>query len=142
MKRIAALKNVVLLRYLAASALALGVDIGAFLALLALGVPGAAAAAAGYTAGIAAHWLLSSRAVFQQGVAVRGPERTRQKAMFVGSALFGLALTTAIVGTGEALGSDPRLAKLLAIAASFTATWLLREKVIFRPQDTAAGHAS
>ena len=142
MKRIAALMNVILLRYLAASALALGVDMGSFLALLALDVPGAPAAAAGYSLGIAAHWLLSSRAVFQQGVAARGPQRTRQKAMFVGSALFGLALTTAIVGTGDALGSDPRLAKLLAIAASFTATWLLREKVIFRPQDGAAGTAS
>lgn len=142
MNRIAALSNVVLLRYLAASALALGVDMGSFLALLALGVPGAPAAAAGYSLGIAAHWLLSSRAVFQQGVAARGPQRTRQKAMFVGSALFGLALTTGIVGTGEALGTDPRLAKLLAIAASFTATWLLREKVIFRPQDSAAGAAS
>lgn len=135
MKRIAALKNVVLLRYLAASALALGVDLGSFLALLALGLPGAPAAAAGYSLGIAAHWLLSSRAVFRQGVATRGPERTRQKALFVGSALFGLALTTAIVGTGDTLGTDPRLAKLLAIAASFTATWLLREKVIFRPQN-------
>lgn len=142
MNRIAALRNVVLLRYLAASALALGVDLGSFLALLALGVPGAPAAAAGYSLGIVAHWLLSSRAVFQQGVAARGPQRTRQKAMFVGSALFGLALTTAIVGTGDTLGTDPRIAKLLAIAASFTATWLLREKVIFRPDSGATGSAS
>ena len=50
------------------------------------------ASATGYSLGIVAHWLLSSRAVFQQGVAARGPQRTRQKAMFVGSALFGLAL--------------------------------------------------
>ena len=71
------------------------------------------------------------------GVAQRGPERTRQKALFVGSALFGLALTTGIVGVGDALGLDPRLAKLAAIAASFTATWLLREKVIFRVRDSA-----
>ena len=141
MNRIAALKNVVLLRYLAASALALGVDLGSFLALLARGVPGAPAAAAGYSLGIVAHWVLSSRAVFQQGVAARGPQRTRQKAMFVGSALFGLALTTVIVGTGDALGTDPRLAKLLAVAASFTATWLLREKVIFR-QDSAAADSA
>ena len=75
-------------------------------------------------------------------MAARGPERTRQKAMFVGSALFGLALTTVIVGTGDALGTDPRIAKLIAIAASFTATWLLREKVIFRPQGPAAGNAA
>lgn len=137
MRRIAALANATLVRYLAASAIALGVDMGSFLALLALSVPAAPAAAAGYSLGIVAHWLLSSRAVFTEGVAQRGPERTRQKALFVGSALFGLALTTAIVGGGDALGLDPRLAKLAAIAASFTATWLLREKVIFRPRDAA-----
>ena len=124
--------DILLLRYLAASALALGVDMGSFLLLLRLEVPAAPAAAAGYSLGIVAHWLLSSRAVFTQGVAQRGPERTRQKAMFVLSALFGLALTTGIVGAGDALGIDPRLAKLAAIAASFTATWLLREKLIFR----------
>lgn len=132
------LTNIVLLRYLAASALALGVDMGAFLALLQLDVAAAAAAATGYSLGIVAHWLLSSRAVFTAGVAQRGPERTRQKAMFVMSALFGLALTTGIVGAGAALGIDPRLAKLAAIAASFTATWLLRERLIFRAADPSA----
>ncbi len=126
--------HILLLRYLAASALALGVDMGSFLLLLRLDVPAAMAAAMGYSLGIVAHWLLSSRAVFTRGVAERGPERTRQKAMFVLSALFGLALTTGIVGAGDALGIDPRLAKLAAIAISFSATWLLREKLIFRPR--------
>lgn len=126
--------DILLLRYLAASALALGVDMGSFLLLLRLDVPAAPAAAGGYSLGIVAHWLLSSRAVFTRGVAERGPERTRQKAMFVLSALFGLALTTGIVGAGTALGMDPRLAKLAAIAASFAATWLLRERLIFRPR--------
>lgn len=124
--------NIVFLRYIAASALALGVDMGLFLALLTLGLPAAAAAAAGYALGISAHWLVSSRAVFTAGVAPHGPERSRQKALFVGSALAGLAVTTAIVGGGTALGLDPRLAKLVAIGASFTLTWLLRERVVFR----------
>ncbi len=130
--------DVVLLRYLAASAAALGVDMGTFLLLLALGMAAAPAAAAGYSLGIAAHWLLSSRAVFTRGVARSGPERTRQKAMFVASALFGLALTTGIVGAGAGLGIDPRLAKLAAIVASFTATWLLRERLVFRLRGSAA----
>lgn len=124
--------RIVLLRYLAASALALGVDMASFLLLLRLNLPPAPAAATGYSLGIAAHWLLSSRAVFTRGVAERGPERTRQKALFVLSALFGLALTTAIVGAGSGFGIDPRLAKLAAVAASFTATWLLRERLVFR----------
>ena len=124
--------DLVFLRYIAASAFALAVDMGTFMALLALGNPAAPAAAAGYGLGIVAHWLISSRAVFTAGVAERGPERHRQKVLFVGSALAGLALTTAIVGLGTALGLDPRVAKLLAIGASFTLTWLLRERVVFR----------
>jgi putative flippase GtrA len=124
--------DVVLLRYVAASALALGVDMGSFLLLLQLAVPAAPAAALGYGLGIVAHWLLSSRTVFADSVASRGAERTRQKAMFVGSALIGLAITTAIVGLADLAGLDPRLAKLLAVAVSFTTTWLLREKIVFR----------
>ncbi len=124
--------DLVFLRYLAASAFALAVDMGTFLALLSLGLEAAIAAAIGYALGIAAHWVVSSRAVFVDGVAERGPDRNRQKALFIGSALAGLALTTAIVGLGTGLGLDPRLAKLAAIAASFTVTWLLRERVVFK----------
>lgn len=128
---IASLTSATLPRYLAASIVALGVDMASFLALLELGSAPAPASAAGYALGIIAHWLVSSRAVFAEGVAARGPERTRQKALFVGSALVGLALTTAIVGTGTWFGFDPRLAKLAAIGASFTTTWLLRSRIVF-----------
>lgn len=130
------LLDVRLIRYLVASVGALAVDVGSFLGLLALGMLAAPASAIGYTLGILAHWLLSSRTVFQDSVAERGRERTRQKALFVISALVGLALTTAIVGGADAAGIDPRLAKLVAIAASFTVTWLLRAKVVFRPRAT------
>lgn len=126
------LRDIRLLRYVLASAGALAVDVGCFLALLTLAVPAAAASAAGYALGILAHWLLSSRTVFVGDVAAPGPERTRQKALFVGSALGGLALTTAIVGLGDAAGIDPRFAKLVAVLVSFTATWLLRSRVVFR----------
>ena len=120
------LRDIRLLRYLLASIGALAVDMGSFLALLSLGMLAAPASALAYAAGIIAHWLLSSRTVFTDSVAERGHERTKQKA------LFGLALTTAIVGTGDFMGVDPRLAKLLAIAVSFTATWILRNKIVFR----------
>ncbi|GAA5056073.1 hypothetical protein GCM10023208_20540 [Erythrobacter westpacificensis] len=121
-----------LVRYLLASVGALAVDMGTFLALLSLGIWAAGASAVGYCLGIAAHWLMSSRAVFIGNVAERGAARTRQKALFVISALVGLGLTTAIVWAGDASGFDPRLAKLLAIAVSFVATWLLRSRVVFR----------
>jgi putative flippase GtrA len=125
--------DVRLVRYLLASVGALAADIGSFLALLALGTWPAAASAASYSLGIAVHWLLSSRAVFSDLTAARGAVRTRQKALFVGSALVGLALTTAIVWTGAAGGLDPRAAKAVAIVASFAVTWLLRSRVVFRP---------
>lgn len=118
-------------RYLAASAVALGFDMGSFLVLLALGIAAGPAAALSYSLGIVVHWLISSRAVFAAGVAERGPARTRQKALFVGSALIGLALTAGIVGLGAAVGIDPRLAKIAAVGVSFLATWLLRARIVF-----------
>ena len=127
------LGDVRLVRYLLASVGALAVDMGGFLALLALGTWPAAASAASYAVGIAAHWLLSSRAVFSDVVAERGAGRARQKALFAGSALVGLAVTTTIVWAGDTAGADPRAAKLIAIAVSFACTWLLRSRVVFRP---------
>lgn len=126
------LRDIRFVRYVLASVGALAVDMGAFLALLGSGMAAAPASAVGYSLGILAHWLLSSRTVFADGVAERGAARTRQKALFVVSALIGLSLTTAIVGLGVWAGIDPRLAKLAAIAISFLTTWLLRARIVFR----------
>ena len=120
------------LRYLLASVGALAVDIGVFLALLGTAMAPALASAIGYCAGILAHWLLSSRTVFHHTVAAGGMARTRQKALFVVSALAGLLLTTAIVAASGAAGIDPRVGKLIAIALSFALTWWLRAVVVFR----------
>jgi putative flippase GtrA len=125
------ISDVRLVRYFLASAGALAVDMGCFLALLAAGMWPASASAVGYCAGIVAHWLLSSRAVFTDTVAARGLARTRQKALFVVSALVGLGVTTVIVWSADAAGIDPRLAKIAAIGISFAITWLLRAKVVF-----------
>lgn len=126
------LGDIRLVRYLLASVGALAVDMGSFLALLTAGMWPATASAVGYCLGIVAHWLLSSRAVFADTVATSGMARTRQKALFVVSALIGLLLTTAIVWAGQNVGIDPRLAKLVAIVVSFAATWLLRSRIVFR----------
>ena len=125
-------------RYLAVSVGALAVDFGSFLALLALGVLATPAAAVGYSLGILAHWFMSSRAVFQDRVATRGGARSRQKALFVVSALVGLGLTTLIVGAGQWTGVDPRAAKLAAIAISFAVTWMIRAKVVFREEPSSS----
>ncbi len=129
------LRDLRFLRYIFASVGALAVDVGSFLVLLALGMLAAPASAIGYSLGILAHWLLSSRAVFQDTVAERGMARTRQKALFVASALVGLGLTIAIVGAADWAGLDPRIAKGFAIVAAFTVTWLLRSKVVFRGEE-------
>lgn len=126
------LRDIRLVRYLLASVGALAVDMGSFLALLSLGTMAAVASALSYSLGILAHWLLSSRTVFHDSVARGGIQRTKQKALFIGSALLGLALTTLIVGGADHAGFDPRAAKVVAIGASFVLTWLLRAKVIFR----------
>lgn len=120
------------MRYVLASVGALAVDVGSFLALLSFGAAAVPASAAGYSLGIVAHWLMSSRAVFVGDVAQQGMARTRQKALFVVSALVGLALTTGIVGAGDAVGIDPRVGKLAAIMASFLAMWLIRSRIVFR----------
>ena len=126
------------MRYLVVSVTALAVDMGLFLLLLQMGIESMSASAVGYSVGIFVHWFLSSRKVFQDRVSQRGTaERTQQKAMFVMSALLGLATTTAIVGTGEWAGFDARIAKLVAIAVSFQLTYLLRNVLIFRTSRTA-----
>lgn len=127
------LRDRIFVLYVLASVCALAVDVGSFLALMAAGLSATLASAVGYTLGIVAHWLLSSRTVFTGRVADRGSaDRTKQKALFVASALAGLALTTAIVGGAELSGIDPRAAKLVAIGASFLLTWVLRSRIVFR----------
>ncbi|MDQ4420564.1 GtrA family protein [Sphingobium sp. DEHP117] len=117
-------------RYIMASALALAADLSLFMMLLQMGTQPVPASMAGYCSGLLVHWLVSSRLVFAEQ-ALRGPQRTRQKALFVISTLIGLALTSLIVGTGSHFGLDPRLAKLVAVAISFQATYLLRRSVVF-----------
>lgn len=121
------------LRYFGASAGALAVDAGSFFAMVAAGAPAGPAAAAAYSLGIVAHWLIASRAVFIGDVAARGPARTRQKVLFVLSAFAGLAITTGIVTAGAAAGLSLVLTKGVAVVFSFTVNWLIRRRLVFRP---------
>lgn len=119
------------LRYVGASLAALAADMGLFLLLLAAGWTAAMASALSYSAGIIVHWLISTRFVFVHKAQTAGMARTRQKALFLASALTGLGLTVAIVALGDGWGFDPRLAKLVAIAVSFQTTYLLRKTLVF-----------
>ncbi|MEO0589272.1 MAG: GtrA family protein [Pseudomonadota bacterium] len=133
------LSDVRLVRYGLASVGALAVDVGSFLAFMEAGLHPTPASAMGYSLGILAHWLMSSRAVFQHGVAEGGFARTRQKALFVISALVGLGLTALIVTVGDWTGAQPMVSKLVAIVISFTATWLLRSRIVFRADPSENG---
>lgn len=129
------LSDIRFLRYFGASVGALAVDVSAFFAALALGIAAGPASALGYSLGILAHWLMSTRAVFHDGVATAGRHRSVQKAFFVLTALAGLALTTLIVTLADRAGIDPRVAKLVAIVASFGLTYALRARIVFKPSD-------
>ena len=118
------------LRYIAFSAIALGIDLGVYFAGLSAGIAVEASAAIGYLTGVAVHWICSSRLVFDDG-AERGLARTRQKALFLTSAFIGLGLTVAVVAVATRFGLDPRLAKLIAVAASFQTTYILRRAIVF-----------
>lgn len=118
-------------RYLAASVTALACDFALFIALMRGGLPPVPASMTGYMAGLAVHWLISSRLVFTDRRATSAGTARMQKLLFIGSALVGLAITAAIVGLGHMLGLDPRLAKLGAIVVSFQATYLLRRSIVF-----------
>jgi putative flippase GtrA len=124
-------RSPVLLRYLGASICALIADIGLFLALLQASVPATSASALGFSLGIAVHWFISSRLVFAATTAASGAERWRQKFLFLLSAGVGMVLTVSIVAGGELAGTDPRLAKLVAVGFSFVTTYILRRLFVF-----------
>lgn len=124
--------NMVLVRYIGASAMALASDVAIFTVCIAALISPPLASAIGYCVGIGVHWLISSRAVFTHTVAPRGAARTRQKTLFALSAFAGLAITIAIVWAGEQLGSHAFLSKAVAILVSFCAVYILRKQIIFR----------
>jgi len=118
-------------RYVVASAGALGLDSATFLGLLSLGFASLYAAATGYMLGMVFHWLMSSRAVFVGRLAEEGAARRQQQGMFVASALAGLTITLGIIGFADLVSTDPRPAQLVAIAISFQVTYVLRKKLVF-----------
>lgn len=126
-----ALATGTLARYVASSAIALCADTATFLGLLRAGVAPAPAAATGFMLGVVVHWLVSSRVMFGRSIATARHERRRQQALFLATALLGLVLTTVIVACGAKFGLDPRLAKLVAVAVSFSSTSALRHMLVF-----------
>ena len=132
MDRLAALRATLsqLSRYAAASAFALVLDFTIYLALTGTGMKPVLAGTLGYGAGLALHFLLSSRFVFTAAVTCK--TQTRLFAEFALSGLAGLATTAIVIAVAVNVAGLPALpAKVLAAGASFVFVYWLRSTMVF-----------
>jgi putative flippase GtrA len=117
-------------RYTLVSALALVLDFAVYLLLAAGGMRGALAGAIGYACGIALHYMLSVRYVFDAAAAHKAQSRLITE--FAISGLAGLAITALVIALTVDLGGMPLLpAKMLAVGVSFLVVFALRRGVVF-----------
>jgi putative flippase GtrA len=120
-------------RYTVVSGLALILDFTVYLLLAASGMMVALAAAFGYACGLALHYLLSVRYVFDPRAANKA--QTRLLAEFALSGFAGLAITALVIAVTVDLGGMPLLpAKVLAVGMSFLVVFALRRSVVFAGQ--------
>lgn len=118
-------------RYLLASVVSLAFDVALFMVLVAFAIDAGYSAAAGYTAGIIVHWLISSSFVFP-GKTRDGAALQLQRLGFIGTAVLGLGITVSIVSWLTELGTLPVVAKGVAVFVSFFAVYLTRKYGVFR----------
>lgn len=114
-------------RYLLASICALAADMLLFLAFSQSGTSPVLAAFGGYAGGLIVHWAISVRFVFETGESATHAQRLA----FVASALLGMGITMAMVGSLSALAVPPPIAKLLTVPVSFLAVYAIRKYGIF-----------
>ena len=120
-------------RYTLVSGLALMLDFAVYLLLAAGGTKVALAGALGYACGLALHYLLSVRYVFDPRAANKA--QARLLAEFALSGLAGMAITALVIALTADLGGMPLLpAKVLAVGASFLVVFALRRSVVFARQ--------
>ncbi len=117
-------------RYLASSVLALACDTAIYLALGIAGMVPALAAAAGYLAGLALHYMLSIHFVFDVEATGKGHRRLVLEFALSGMGGLGLTMLIIAVATGP-LGLALLPAKVLAVGASFVAVFLVRRGLVF-----------
>ncbi|HTP62146.1 MAG TPA: GtrA family protein [Burkholderiales bacterium] len=117
-------------RYLAASALALAIDLGTYSGLIRLaGVNYLVAAPAGFALGLAAIYLLSVRWVFRQR---RLKDQRAEFALFIALSLVGMALNQLMIYVGvQLLGLAYELAKFPSAAVVFCFNFASRKLLLF-----------
>ena len=118
------------LRYLAASALALGIDFGVYSGLIRLAaVHYLVAAPIGFGLGLATIYVLSVRWVFGQR---RLADARAEFALFALIGLAGMALNQLVVYAGvDRLALSYELAKLVSAAIVFGFNFILRKSLLF-----------
>ncbi|MDI1295093.1 MAG: GtrA family protein [bacterium] len=114
-------------RYLLASVCALSTDMALFLMLSHGGAAPMLAAFGGYAGGLIVHWVISVRFVFD----LEGGPTHAQRIGFLVSALLGMGITLAMVGSLSAIGATPAIAKLLSVPVSFLTVYAIRKYGIF-----------
>lgn len=128
---LAVLNRFSITRYLLASIVSLAFDVALFMVLVAFAFDPGWSSAAGYSAGIIVHWLISSSFVFP-GKARQGVALHLQRIGFIATAILGLGITVSIVSWMTALGILPVIAKGAAVFISFFAVYLTRKFGVFR----------
>ena len=118
-------------RYLLASIISLAFDVALLLILVDFNTDPGIASAAGYSAGILVHWLISSSFVFP-GKTRQGAALQLQRLGFIGTAILGLGITVAIVSALTEIGIMPVVAKGVAVVVSFFAVYVTRKYGVFR----------
>lgn len=118
-------------RYLLASIVSLAFDVALFMVMVALLLDPGWSSAAGYSAGILVHWLISSSFVFP-GKARDGAALQLQRLGFIGTAVLGLGITVSMVSWLTDVGFLPVVAKGAAVFVSFFAVYLTRKYGVFR----------
>ncbi len=117
-------------RYALVSALALVLDFAIYLLLAAGSTKVALAGALGYACGLALHYVLSVRYVFDARAAHKG--QSRLFAEFAVSGLAGMAITALVIAAAVDTADMPLLpAKALAVGVSFLVVFVLRRSVVF-----------
>ncbi len=118
-------------RYLLASIVSLAFDVALFMVLVAFMTDPGWASAAGYSAGIIVHWLISSSFVFP-GKTKDGAALQLQRLGFIGTAVLGLGITVSMVSWLTDFGVLPVVAKGAAVFVSFFAVYITRKYGVFR----------
>jgi putative flippase GtrA len=116
-------------RYSLVSALALGLDFTAFLALAASAASPLVAGVIGYALGTALHYLFSTRFVFDAHATDK--IHVRLFGEFALSGIAGIGITAFVISLATQAGLAALPAKILAAPASFLMVFALRRTVVF-----------